>query len=235
MKAKLVSICLLICISLTNKATLYSAANYVELKNGEIREFVGNGFLLKHQGKTYGVTAKHVLFELRSPDVTHINIKNAVKTWHFKPFNSDKKGVTLGRLLNENDQEKLDMQVLSRDYLVFEVPSQDTDLMAVELSNTELRPSELLTAYGCSYSNQQTCQQNSYKGAFKSHEPNNLRVKLDGTKPGTLRGLSGGPVLNSQNQLVGVVSNVMPSLDGKGMDFAPANLVYLKQLLETLP
>ena len=51
---------------------------------------------------------------------------------------------------------------------------------------------------------------------------------LDLTK---LRGLSGSPVLDSKGQVVGIVSNVLQSKSGKGFDFAPANLNYLRSVL----
>ena len=52
-------------------------------------------------------------------------------------------------------------------------------------------------------------------------------------EPGSLRGLSGGPVVNAEGELVGIVSNVMPDADGVAR-FAPANLDYLRSVLNRL-
>lgn len=231
---KLALLLLFLSFSFATRATLYSAANYVELNNGEIRPFIGNGFLLRHNSNTYAITAKHVLFELRSPHVTHIDITKAVKSWHLKPFNSDKRGIKLGRLLNVDATEKLDMEVLKHDYLVFEVPPQETDLVPIELSAEPLIADETLTAFGCSYAVQSECRQNTYSGRFLTGEAHNLRIRLRDAEPETLRGLSGGPVLNAHQQLVGLVSNVLPAKYGNGMDFAPANLNYLHEVLKRL-
>lgn len=198
------------------------------------KAFAGNGFLIKHQDTVYAVTVKHTLFEARTPDMESVSIDGHISSWQIHPNQSPKQAVVLGRLLNRADDEKLDMAIMQKDWLVFEVKQNTSNLAVLTLRNTPLKSGELLSAYGCSYANAKSCSQDVYRGQFIARESSNLRISMDNLELAQLRGLSGSPVLDENNQVVGIVSNVLPSGSGEGFDFAPANLDYLRQVLATL-
>lgn len=198
------------------------------------KAFVGNGFLIRHNGVVYAVTVKHVLLEAKTPSMSSVSIEDKVKTWRIHPNQDSEHYIELGKLLNSSTQEALDMSVLQRDWLVFEVKENRSNLKVLTLRDTPLKPGETLIAHGCSYYKAKTCKQDAYKGDFVSMEANNLRIKMPKWSPGKLRGLSGSPVLDRDQRVVGIVSNVLRSSDGQGFDFAPANLVYLRQVLDSL-
>ena len=196
--------------------------------------FAGNGFLIEYQQKLYAVTVKHALFEAKTPDVDSASIEGHVRQWLIHPNGKSDESVVMGKLLNASEAEKLGMNILQSDWLVFEVSQNNSNLTPLTLRDTPLESGEPVTAYGCSYVNAQTCEQDSYAGSFIESDGNNLRIAMPDLNPGQLRGLSGSPVLDSSNRLVGIVSNVLRSKTGEGFDFAPANLSYLKRVVASL-
>lgn len=196
------------------------------------KPFVGNGFLIKYKKQLFAVTVKHTLLEAKTKDMTHVVLKNHVKEWRIHPNHRPNQFVQLGKLLNSNPSEKIDMKVLNKDWLVFEVKQNNSPLALLTLRDTPLTKGEQVTAYGCSYHAKENCQQDQYQGIFIADEDNNLRISMKDLNLSTLRGLSGSPVLDNNQQVVGIVSNVLPAKSGKGFDFAPANLHYLIEILE---
>ncbi|WP_223786795.1 S1 family peptidase [Marinicella meishanensis] len=207
----------------------YSGANHIQFQHSE-KPFVGSGFLLQHGQQVYAVTAKHVLFETMDQGIDHINIDGQVTQWQLKPFNEDTGVVTLGKLLNANPAEALDMAVLADDWLLFAVKENHSRLQPLRLADEAPQAGDELVTHGCTYQSQATCHQDRFKGHFVRMEGDNLLLKLNDAEPGTLRGLSGAPVLNAAGEVVGIVSNVLPDPDG-GHYFAPFGTGPLKSFL----
>jgi len=213
----------------------YSGINRTTFYNSEYnKHFVGNGFLIKYNNKLYALTVKHTLFEAKTPTMNAVAIEKHIQSWQIHPNQSPNSLVKLGKLLNANDNEAIDMNILSKDWLIFEVEENKSSLEILTLRESPLTKGEQVIAYGCSYAKQESCVQDKYPGKFISEEANNLRINMPDIDLTSLRGLSGSPVLDSNHQVVGIVSNVLPSKSGKGFDFAPANLNYLKQQLNHL-
>ena len=198
------------------------------------KPFAGNGFLIEYRKKVYAVTVKHTLLEARTPDMLGVRIAEHVSGWQIHPNQLPQQSVELGKLLNSDAEEKLDMGILQKDWLIFEVKNNNSNLAVLTLRSTPLVKGETLSAYGCSYANAESCQQDTYTGQFISNVDANLRMSLDNMEFAQLRGLSGSPVLDENNQVVGIVSNILPSESSEGFDFAPANLDYLIEVLSTL-
>lgn len=198
------------------------------------KDFVGNGFLISYQDTVYAVTVKHALLEAKTPDMTSVSTDGHISEWQIKPNNGTAQPIILGPLLNENIAEKIDISVLSKDWLVFNVEQESSFLTPLKLRTTPLEAGEVLSAYGCSYANKQSCKQDVYSGRFLKKDGQNLRMQLTDLELSQMRGLSGSPVVDKNNQLVGIVSNVLPSETGKGLDFAPATTEYLIEVLSNL-
>jgi hypothetical protein len=207
---------------------LYSGVNDVQFQGAEEQRFLGSGFVLAHQGKLYGVTAKHVLLMRKGGPPAHTDVQPLLAHWKLR----DPRGATslsFGRLLNGDAKESVTPAVLQRDILLFELKDAG-GFTPLRLAGADPKPGERLSAVGCSYETEATCAQDRWDSRFLERKGVNLLADMS---PELLRGgfgLSGAPVLNEAGELVGVVSNVMP--DAKGTPrFAPVDTAYLRELL----
>jgi len=222
-----------------------SAVNHVRFIDSKFDAagFVGNGFLLSYLNRSYAVTAAHVLLMAKTDAMKSIELNGQLKSWRMQVNGDATQYVELGRLVNSDAKEALNMKVIERDWLVFEVKENHSNLVPLIMregsrallgtarDDTKPLAGEVLYAIGCSYARQEKCQQDAYSGTLLAHAANNLLVQLDDTKS-DLGGLSGAPVVDAQQRLVGIVSNFMPNPNGKGDVFAPANLDYLRAMLK---
>ena len=213
----------------------YSGINNISFTNETYNKpFAGNGFLINFNKKLYAVTVKHALLEAKTPEMQFVDIKDHVNNWLIHPNKSPKQYIRLGKLLNTNPKEAINMKILSKDWLVFDVLENNSNLKVLTLRDTPIKKGEKLTAFGCSYANQTSCEQDNYVGFYLKDEPDNLRISMPELELAKLRGLSGSPVLDKNEQVVGIVSNILKSSSGEGFDFAPANLKYLREVLNKL-
>ena len=212
----------------------FSGINQVTFNDSQYNNsFAGNAFLISFKGKLFAVTVKHALFIAKTPKLTSIYLQDELKEWRIHPNKNSNSYVILGKLLNADKTELIDEKILFKDWLVFEVKNNNSNLAILELRDTPLEPGELLTAYGCTYANQETCSLDEYQGNFIEADGSNLKV----TKPYSdlINGLSGSPVLDKHNKVVGIVSQVLKSTSGEGFDLVPASLSYLREILNKLP
>ncbi|TDF37178.1 serine protease [Alteromonadaceae bacterium M269] len=202
----------------------FSGVNDIEFHQREYNNsFAGNGFLIEHKGKLYAVTVKHVLFEAKTPEMKNIWLADDLKQWRIHPLKNSTDYIQLGKLINADKNEEINGDILQRDWLVFEVAENHSSLTPLKIRQSSLQEGEKLRAIGCSYATRETCNQDIYKGHFKSYAEHNLRVDIGDTAIAQLRGLSGSPVVDEKDNLVGIVSNVLPAKGARGLDFAPLN------------
>lgn len=209
---------------------LLSGRNAVSFNDPQYdRDYIGMAFVIDHQGRYYGVTAKHVLMVVNHPQIKHVDPRAELKSWTMVAQTQDPKSVEFGELLNADGTEALDMEVLKVDALVFELDDPGP-FTPIKLSKAAPVAGDELHALGCTFATSDDCTQDVYSGHFVASTERNLLVDMGDIELGNLRGLSGGPVLNARGELVGIVSNVMPDANGTAR-FAPANLDYLRSLL----
>jgi len=214
----------------TPEFPLVSGRNAVSFDDSQFNnDYIGMGFVLDYQGQLYGVTAKHVLLVVNHPQIKHVDPAPVLRSWQ---MSSPETTLELGQLLNADATEALDMSVLERDALVFRV-TDPGPFTPIKLSANPPAIGEELFALGCTFASADDCTQDVYAGRLLQTTEHNLLLDLDQVEPGSLRGLSGGPVVNAEGELVGIVSNVMPDADGVAR-FAPANLDYLRSVLNRL-
>lgn len=208
---------------------LYAGVNDVKFQNAEEQRFLGSGFVLAHEGKLYGVTAKHVLLMRKNGPPKHTDIQPLLAHWKLR----DPRGaasLSFGHLLNGDAKEAVTIEVLQRDILLFELADAG-GFTPLRLAAAEPKPGERLRAVGCSYDTEATCAQDRFDSRFLERKGVNLLAEM---APALLRGgfgLSGAPVLNEAGEVVGVVSNVMPDASGT-QRFAPVDTAYLRELLQ---
>lgn len=191
--------------------------------------FVGSGFVLQEGGRLYGVTAKHVLLVAGHPALKTIHPGPLVRSWTMRAANSPQPPVAFGRLLNADSTETLGIEVLKRDALVFAIASAGP-FTPVKLASESLKPGDSVFVAGCSYQTEMSCTQNVVAGTYVERAGVNLLIDLGDTPLASMGGMSGGPVVNTRGELVGITSQSMN--DSRGVArFAPVDLSYLRSVL----
>jgi hypothetical protein len=231
----LIFVTLNFCQEVESKDLRYSGINSIEfIDESRNKDFVGNGFLIEYKNKQYAVTVKHTLFLIQNESLKTVNLQGHTKQWKIHPMKTPDEYVLLGKLINQDDKEMIDGEILNKDWMVFEIVKNSSPLAVLKLRESPLKTGEKVSAFGCSYINKATCSQDQYSGTFIAYEKNNLRVKMPNLEMKQLSGLSGSPVVDENNKVVGIVSNVLESKEGNGLDFAPASLDYLLSVLSKI-
>ena len=198
----------------------------VKFKNSKFdNSHAGSGFLLKYNGKVYGITAKHVLFFAKTDRMKTISFGEDLVSWNFKSKNSDL-SIKAGKLLNENPNEELKMPPKG-DWLIFEiVGSVPKNAVVYSLRTEPLHKGDNVRFLGYPYNSKKLITiSGQYIGQTKD---NNLRLDVP---KGTYNGCSGGPVIDAKGNIVGIVSmGYFNKSEGK-MIFEPASIEYFKQII----
>jgi hypothetical protein len=211
-------------------APRHAGINVVDLRGAEPQHHLGNGFVIEHEGRHFGVTAKHVLLMARGTTLASTDLRHVLERWTLQHLHGDQDALELGRPLNGAADEPLDIGVLQRDALVFALAAPHPGFAVLRLAVAPARPGDRVRAVGCSYARAATCREDEYAGTVLGQSGANLLVDLGEQPLDQLFGLSGAPVLNARDEVVGIVSNVMPDAQGTPR-FAPVNTDYLREVL----
>ena len=187
----------------------------------------GSGFILKYNNKLYGITAKHVLFFAKTDCMGTISFNGELKSWHFASKKNLENKVEAGNLVNENKSEEIIMPPKG-DWLIFEIKGGvPKDIALYFLRNKPLNMGESVYFLGYPYKNKKPIK---VVGSFIGHTQEG-NLKLDVPK-GNYGGCSGGPVVDSEGKLVGIVSMGYFNEKENKMVFEPASLDYLKTVIK---
>ncbi len=191
-------------------------------------QHAGSGFLLRHNNKIYAITAKHVLFFAKTDSMKTISFGDELKSWILYSKENKANRLITGKLINENIDEPIIMPPKG-DWLIFEVKGKIPDNIAIySLRNTPLKMNETVHFLGYPYKNEHPI---TVSGTFIGlTEDNNL--KLDVPK-GNYGGCSGGPVIDKNGKLVGIVSMGYFNEKEQKYVFEPASLDYFKTAINT--
>jgi len=199
----------------------------VTFKNSKFdNSHAGSGFLLKHKNKVYGITAKHVLFFAKTDHMKTISFGEDLTSWNFSSKNKNV-SIKAGKLVNEDPNEPLEMPPKG-DWLIFEIEGDISEQAAIYSLRTEpLYKGEEVYFLGYPYNSEQSVTiKGQYIGLTKD---NNLRLEV---AKGTYNGCSGGPVIDAQGRIVGIVSMGYFNKAENKMVFEPASIGYFKDIIE---
>lgn len=199
----------------------------VKFKNSEFdNPHAGSGFILKHNNKFYGVTAKHVLFFAKTDSMSSISFNGQLKSWQFISKINKNTSIEAGELVNEDKNERIVMPPKG-DWLIFEIKGDlPNDVIVYSLREEPLEKGESFHFLGYPYKSEKPIK---VIGSYIGNTPEgNLRLEVP---EGNYGGCSGGPVLDNKGKLVGIVSMGYFDNKAKKMVFEPASLDYLKQVL----
>ncbi len=191
-------------------------------------DHAGSGFLIEHEGKYYLCTAKHVLYFAKTDKMDAISFGEELKAWKMRS-KSGEKVLLAGQLLNENTSEKLN-QPLQGDWLIFEYKGALPDHAAIyQFRSTPLQSNEYLECLGFPYEHQ-AVQALRIKGSFVEYKDDWSFVM--NVPRGTYNGCSGGPVIDKEGRLVGLVSMGYYNEEQQKMIFEPASINYFLQIID---
>lgn len=170
-----------------------------------------NGFLVTHENKTYGVTAKHVLMVAKTDEMKFIDFEEDLKEWKMHPKNDTTEYVIMDKLLNPNRKDSLTWNYMFSnwetydDWIIFSIKENNSKRKPLKFRNTQLEKGENLYVVGWSYGDT-LGMQNVYEYTFDKTEGNYHHLKqIKG--PANLGGLSGAPIVDEKGKLVGSVTS----------------------------
>ena len=71
---------------------LLAGVSDVQFSGGSEQRFLGSGFVLEHQGRLYGVTAKHVLLMHKGAPLANTDIQTSLQHWRLRDPRSQEVG-----------------------------------------------------------------------------------------------------------------------------------------------
>jgi V8-like Glu-specific endopeptidase len=186
----------------------------------------GSGFLVAYKNKIYACTAKHVLFFAKTDNMKTISFGNELTSWIFRSKTNKNIAVLTGKLINENIDETIEMPPKG-DWLIFEITGEIPKNIAVyTLRDSSLKKNEEVYFLGYPYKSKLPVKIHGNFIGFTAN--NNLRLDIP---KGTYNGCSGGPVLDKNGELIGLVSMGYFNQKENKMIFEPASINYFKTII----
>jgi hypothetical protein len=209
-----------------------SLINHFEYFNGG-HEFnqLGTAFLLKYKNDTFAITAKHTLAILKTDSLKNLSLENFIKKWKMSPLNKKDEVVVVDQLLNEDKHESLKSKTLyEKDWLVFSIIENGANVVPLEFREKPLVKGEKLYAIGWTRHMKEGNQRVYEFEFYKTKGTHHLMKKL--ITPEKMGGLSGGPVVDEDGKLVGIVSNNVFNLFTMEKMLTAVGTVDLKEFLD---
>lgn len=191
------------------------------------------GFLLQYNNETYAVTAKHLLKIIKPESMKTLTFENNIKSWSLYPLENKSEIVTCDKLLNENKSENLEAKsTYDNDWLVFSIKENGSKVKPLQARTSPLIAGEKLYVVGWTRK-METGKQRVYEFEYYKTIGNRILLK-DVIVPEQFGGLSGGPVVDEQGLLVGIVSGgtTDPATDKKY--FSPCSITNLVSFLDKI-
>jgi len=206
--------------------------NHVEFSDSAANNpLAGCSFLVKDGGLLLAVTCKHALWVAKSAAMKGVHFEGTLKEWRMQRKDDTTKFVLMDTLVNADRTEAIGEQNVDSDYLVFTIRENRSDVTPLTLRRTPLRKGEPVYILGWSFSDR-TGPQRTYKAVYYKSTDNHILVSIEEQK--NLAGISGGPVVDANGELVGIVSNYAFDKASKKWFGSPCGTGYLTSVIGRL-
>lgn len=190
----------------------------------------GSGFLVSYKDKYYACTAKHVLYFAKTDKMNSVSFQHELDAWTFHPKGSTENVVVAGKLINEDQDEKL-QGMFKGDWLIFELEGKVPQGIVVYEVRDESKPlvaNEPLRFLGYPYKK----ANNEFLAVDGQFSKENGEYSFSMTvPPAHYNGCSGGPVLDQEGKLVGLVSMGQYNEKTGEMSFSPSSVKYFIEMI----
>lgn len=203
-------------------------SNSIEYIDTSFTDLPGNGFLIDIGDEILAVTCKHALWVNRPNGMKTISFDGKLKSWRMIANNNPSQYLVLGELLNANNQELIGDRNTDDDYLVFRIKENHTNIKPLKLSFKRADKGDTLNMVGRTY---RTKASNAQPFAVVASKYLGSSLLANPVVMQNYAGLSGSPVINKNNELVGIVSNWRFDFETNNWFNAPCSIDYLWQVL----
>jgi hypothetical protein len=195
------------------------------------KEHSGSAFLIRYNEKVYGVTAKHILQFTKTDTMKSVHFGDNLESWEFYIPNKPQFTIKVGNLINSNPNELLEDPIFG-DWLIFEIKdSIPKEVNVFELSRKSLFNGDELTVWGFPYNSNPSDKPFHCSGEFDRYNHENHSFYMNVPKHDYL-GCSGGPIVDTIGNIVGLVSKGYFDESLQKMIFQPSSISYFKEVLD---
>ncbi len=203
--------------------------NHVEYNDSKFNNAIdGCGFLLKTKKANLAVTCKHALWVAKSDVMKYISFEGTLKEWRMQRKDDTLKYVITEKLINENKEEEIGEANVQKDYLIFSIKENKSDVKPLLIRETPLVEGEDVFLVGWSFGDK-TGAQRIHKMKYYKEIGNKILLEMNETK--NLAGMSGAPVVDKDGLLVGIVSDFYFEDATQKWFYSPCSTKYLKEML----
>jgi len=195
-------VCFSACATLSSKSDQLNLESQVLLRNQykfkDGRSATGaSSFLLKHQGKSYIITAKHMLNDWMgiSPEVAPSEFLANLEFWVSHNPQNNRQSIFAESILSPNDD-------WDRDIIVMSHKGRPVALEPLNLSEQVPTPGDAFYVTGCPYE-ESNCSQNNYRIIYTGSNGSKLNFKWPNKRISS-KGFSGAPILDKNGNAVAV-------------------------------